>query len=273
MHKLMTVCALSFVICSTAWSGVVIEMQHSGEGAGAGGATDTIYAQGAMLRMEPAASQADDSTFIFRDDTLYLLDEKKKQAQTISKQDMHELSAQLGDAMKQMEAQLADLPPEQRAMMEKMMKDRMPSGMGKAGPPRRIKTGGSERVGDYSCTVRTMYAGDEKIWEVCSAADAGDAAEALEAFRAMSEFTGSLRESLQQMPFGKMLQLDTPFHAMGELEGFPVRVRMYRNGKLFQEQTLKSVSRRDLDAGMFAVPQGYKVKSLADEAKKDKRRR
>ena len=92
---------------------------------------------------------------------------------------------------------------------------------------------------------------------------------AMEAFGAMSEFAEQLREIMRQLPFAGMM--DTPFNDMNEIGGFPVRVRTYRKGQLDNETTLKSVESQDLADDVFAVPESYKVKNIADQAKKKKR--
>jgi hypothetical protein len=179
MKPFVIACAVIVLLCSPAWAGVVIEMEVAESGSSGQAEMDTVYAQGEMLRVDPHPRKGDKkTTMIFRDETLWVVDHGKKVCQKIDKKDMEELSAQMGDAMKQMEAELAKMPPEQRAMVEKMMKDRMPGGMAEAGqeaPARRMEVGGTEQVGDYSCTLHTTYAGDEKVGEVCAAgSDAAD---------------------------------------------------------------------------------------------------
>jgi hypothetical protein len=270
MKKTVFALALFVLVCPMAWPGVVIEMETKDPGSTDEAPVDTIYAQGEMLRMDPHADRDGSMSVIFRDETLWVVSHDEKTCQTIDKQGMEELSQQIGGMMKQMEAELAKLPPEQRAMVEEMMKDQMPGGMpgkGAEAPPRRIDVGAVEQVGDYSCTLRTLYSGDEKIWEVCAAEEGLPAAasEALEAFGAMARFAEQLRESMQQGPFTEMV--DTPFYDMDEIGGFPVRTRMFANGRVTDESILKSMVGKNLDESVFAIPKGYKVKNLADEMK------
>jgi hypothetical protein len=269
MKHFVIACVVLALVCSTAWAGVVIEMEVKSPGSSDEAGTDKIYAQGQMARMDPHSTVGSGNmSVVFRDDTLWVVDHDKKTCQKIDKEGMEQLSAELGGAMKQMEAELAKLPPEQRAMMEKMMKGKMPAGMGQEAPPRRIEAGAAEQVGEYSCTVQTLFAGDEKVWEVCAADEtaAGAVAEAMEAFRAMSRFTEELRDILQQGPLSEMME--TPFQDVNELGGFPVRSRTFANGQVASETTLRSVTRQDLGEDVFSIPKGYKVKDLADEMKR-----
>lgn len=270
MKRVLFALAFFIFFCPQAWPGVVIEMETGDPDSTDAALVDTIYAQREMLRMDPHADRSGRMSVIFRDETLWVVSHDEKTCQTIDKEGMEELSQQVGGMMKQMEAELANLPPEQRAMVEKMMKDQMPGGMpgmADSAPPRRIEVGAVEKVGNYSCTLRTLYSGDKKIWEVCSAGEGlpGAASEALEAFGAMARFAEQLRESVRQGPFAQMV--DTPFYDMDEIGGFPVRTRMFANGRITDESILKSIVGKDLDESVFAIPDGYEVKSLADEMK------
>lgn len=269
MRKSLITCTLIGLISSMGWSGVVIEMEESDPGGPEGAPVDTIYAQDEMLRMDSRDDENGRTSFIFRDDALWMVSHEEKSCQMIDRQAMERLSDQLGGVMKQMEAELAKLPPEQRAMMEEMMKGRMSAAMGAggaAGPPRRVETGAVESIGEYSCTIQTLYAGDDKVWEVCAASEndlPGAASEAMAAFRAMSRFAEQLRDTLQQGPLADMFS--TPFSELNEVNGMPIRVRSYERGRLANESTLKSIVSKDLEAGMFDVPDGYTVNNLGDE--------
>ena len=271
MKRLVIPCTLFALAASVAWAGVVIEMEVSDKDTGSTAAIDTLYVEGTMLRMDPhVSSKNQNMSMIFRDDAMWILDHDKRRCQTIDKEGVASLGAQLGEAMKGLEAQMAQLPPEQRAMMEKMMKGKMPDGMGQDAPPRRVEKGALETVGAYRCTVHTLYSGDEKVWEVCaadsSAVNGGD--EMMEAFRALSAFAEGLRESVKQLPSAQLI--DTLFAEMQQVDGVPIRVRSYSNGTLQSESTMKSVTRRDIADDTFAVPKDYEVIDLANEIEKSR---
>jgi hypothetical protein len=54
---------------------------------------------------------------------------------------------------------------------------------------------------------------------------------------------------------------------MDAVEGFPVRVRSFDNGEASSETTLKSVTSKDLEASVFATPEGYKVAPVSIQRK------
>jgi len=263
MKQLVFACVLLALAGTAASAGVVIEMQVQGTSTSGEVGRDRIYTQGEMLRIDSHATELTGNiSMIFRDEEMRVLDHDKKTCQTIDKEGLDEI----GGAMKQMQAELAKLPPEQRAMMERMMKGKMP-GMGTEQAARRIDVGATEKVGDYSCKLKTMYAGEQKVWEVCAAETPPDAlTEAMGAFRALSRFTESLKDIVQQGPLAGMI--DNPLHDLNEVGGFPVRTRAFGNGQLIRETTLESVERQDLGDDVFSIPEGYKVQSLMDQMKR-----
>jgi len=215
------------------------------------------------VRIESHQEGTTDQTItIFRDETLFIVNHQDQTYHRMDKDSMNRMSSQMSEAMKQMEAELANVPPEQRAMMERMMKGRMPGGMpgamGSNRPQRRIEVGGDEQVGEYSCTMYTVYRGTEKTQEVCAApvSQIAVAEEAMEAFQAMSRFSKQFAESVQQSPLAA--PLDNPFQFLDEINGFPVLVREFDGGRASSEVFLKSATQQSLSNDLFSVPDGYK---------------
>ena len=268
MKNAILTLSLLALACLPASAGVVIEMTVKNAGSGGEAATDTIYAHGEMLRVDARAGRGDgEMSMIFRDDRFWIVERDKNECQTIDKETIEEIGSQVGAAMKQMEAELSKLPPEQRAMVEKMMKGKTP-GMQKQAPPRRVEAGATEQVGDHSCVVHTVYAGAEKTREICAAPEGPSKlmSEAMVAFRAMAGFMKGLQENAQRMPF--MSMDGSPFRDVEEIGGFPVRVRTFDDGQMTSESTLNSVARRDLDDAFFSPPKDCKVKDMAEEMKR-----
>jgi len=271
MKYVIRVLGLTVVLFGQISAGVVVEMV-SGDPESAGEEqTDKIYAKGGMLRMDPhPEGGGDDGTILFRDDTMWLIDHQEKRCHRIDQEGMEKVSTQISAAMKQMEAQMAQLPPEQREMMKKMMAERMPAMAGAMGgetPPRRVEKAATEQVGSYSCTTYTMYTGDDKTWEVCAATESelgSDTREVVEAVRGMSRFAEQLRDALRQTPFAGVV--DTPFQAMDEIEGFLIRIRGFGpGGAIDDESTLKSITPIELSDDLFAIPADYEIVNLADQ--------
>jgi hypothetical protein len=241
---------------SAASAQVVIEMSSSVDGA-----TNRIYAKNSMLRMDSEQGR-DNTTVIFRGEDMLFLNHDERSYFLLDKEKLVELSDQMNSALKQMEEQMANVPPEQRAMVERMMKGRMP-GFGEAPAPLRVEMGGNGQEGDYSCTEYTIYRGDDKRFEICAAAtrELGPlAGEAMEAFEAMAEFSEQLTQAFSQGPLGGMV--DNPYQIMYQIEGFPVRTRDFDNGQVTSETRLTSIVRQELDDNLFTPPDDYKQEDM-----------
>jgi hypothetical protein len=263
MKRKFIACAAVCLLGPAIWAGVVLEMEVEAIDEPERTGSETFYAQGETTRTDSLTAAGKNMSVIFREQTMYFVDHAKKVCQTIDKKGVDQLSEQLDVMMKQMDS----LPPEQRAMMEKMMKGKVP---GTQEPPTwRVETGGTDQVGEYSCTVYTFYGDEDKVREVCSADESavGDLAEAMDAIHALSRFAEGLMKVAQNLPFADLM--DATFKEIPEIEGFPIRTRLFDgDGKVTLVRTLKSITRRDIEADLFTIPKGYKIKSLEKELKK-----
>ena len=100
---------------------------------------------------------------------MVMLDTAKNEYQEIDEATMKQMGQQMSGMMAQMQAQMKNMPPEQRAMMEKMMKGKMPQAAAAAAPKTVYTAKGSGSVNGFSCT---RYEGDlsgVKESEVCAA--------------------------------------------------------------------------------------------------------
>ena len=263
MKRLIIGYAVFLLLGSATMAGLVMETEVRVADSPENSLTEAFYAEGEMTRTDMVSPGGGNSSVIFRDQTMFFLDHDKKVVQKIDKKGIDQLSRQMDEMMQQM----ASIPPEQRKMMEKMMQGKMP-GMQKP-PVRRFEKGGAAQVGPYECNLVTMYSDEQKSQEVClaDASVEADLEEAMEAVHAMARFAESLMKMARDMPFGKMFE--TAFQDLSEMEGFPVRTRMFNGkGEITRESTLKSITRRDLEPGMFEIPKGYKVTSLEQEMQK-----
>ena len=166
--------------------------------------------------------------------------------------DMQKVVETASAAMATANAALANLPPEQRAMIEQRMGGKLP-GMGGAKVDVSVTpTGTRDRVGNFSCEVyRTQVNGDH-MEDVClanvaeagiSGADQATLRRAFEEMKAMTEkmSNGMFHSPLRSMPADK----------------FPVRMTRYDDGKPVQVVELKSLTTGGVSGGDFAIPAGY----------------
>ena len=253
-----TVTPLLLLTTAIANAGVVMEMVTRNA---SGQETDRtkIYAQSKKIRMEQGGDDASDGTMIFLGDKFLYVDHEDKSYVVMDEAMLDEVSTQMSAAMKEMEAQLANMPPEQRAMVEQMMKGQMQGMMGEQGdapPPPRVESMGSGKWQSHKCRQYAVYEGATKTQEVCAADldDVDGSEELIEAFRNMAAYITKLTESLPM----RGDERPNPVELMDQIDGFPVHTIDYDNGVAVSEMSLDSVLEQDLDEELFAAPKGYR---------------
>lgn len=189
-----------------------------------------------------------------------------------------EVQGAMQTAMQELEKQLQDVPEEQRAMVEKMIKGQLED-LKKIGAPQKsaeppaeiVRTEQSETWNDLSCEIHEVRVGGVVESSLCivprDSLPGGD--EAAEAFGDLAEFGTELlntfRESapaLQGMMGKDMLRFDNPFERIRQLNGFPVIVRHFEDDQMDSETVLDSVVEREFDAADFEPPAGYKQREM-----------
>src|SRR6185436_18576853 len=107
---------------------------------------------------------------------LRMINPSRKSYSEMTQSEAQQLGQQLNGMMAAMQAQLANLPPEQRKMMEDMLKGR--GGRGLPGIPGAgvaalerpaYKRTGTAKVGQWTCTTYEGFRGADKVSEVCAA--------------------------------------------------------------------------------------------------------
>ena len=79
------------------------------------------------MRMELSGEDLDQIIIFRKDkDVFWFIDNNDKTYFEMTREDLQEMKAQIDEAMREIEEQMKDLPPEQRQMMESMMKGNMP---------------------------------------------------------------------------------------------------------------------------------------------------
>lgn len=270
----------------TPWSissqaGGVLEMSMAAGGDSNSVVMERIYAQDGRLRLDTLDGTGNVSmSMIFRDGEMLQVGHVDRGFTRINEKTFAEIasttgmaasnmagaSAQVADAMKQMNEQLENLPPEQRQMMEQMIKQNMPQlaqipGMG-AEPPRiEVEELGQGEWKSYSCTRYRVQLDANNHHELC-AADIDQiegGSEVREAFDAVQAFHQKMMEALPQLPFGNPLAQMPAI--MARIEGFPVYRKEYNQGHLLGERYLTLDEVRNLNDSVFAVPEGYQEHS------------
>jgi hypothetical protein len=214
-----------------------------------------------MLRLDSDGGPfSSDVSMIFLGDRFLVVDHDEQSYIVMDEAMLTEVSAKMNEAMKQMEAQLAKMPPEQRAMAEQMMKSQMDalSNMESAPPPRVEAVGPGEWDGT-PCTRYAVFEGPDKSQDVCAAPlnQVEGSAEMMQAFMQMAKFVQKLSESLPGPLAASMAS--NPGAVIEQINGFPIHSIEYSLGEVSGETRLESIEEAALDDAQFAAPEGYRL--------------
>ena len=227
-----------------------------------GGRTTTIntWAQGGMMRVE---TQPNESTMIFKDDTIYAISHKDKSYIAMDRASMQRMAEQLNPALQMLQERMKDMTPEQRAQMEKMLGGRIPGASGEPEKKQEIKrTSRNDKINGYSCTFVEVREDGVLTDELCVVPGSAlkGSAEVMESARKMAAVLKDMMANVD-MPWLKQMsqkQMQN-FEALG---GIPVLSRHFYDGKPQSETTLSNITSEKLAATLFEVPAGYTKKDM-----------
>jgi Domain of unknown function (DUF4412) len=190
-------------------------------------------------------------------DRLVMLDKTKNEYTEIDQQTLNQLGTQMQGAMAQMEAAMKNMPPEQRAMMEKMMKGKMPAPQAASPATTTYTAKGSATVNGFPCTKYDGERGGSKVAEVCAAPMAAARLNAsdFQLFDRMREFMSGFLSALKSSPFAS----NAPALTERGFEGFPVQRIEFSNGQAVQRVDLKSVDQTTFGDADFSLGNAKKV--------------
>lgn len=197
---------------------------------------------------------------IFRGDknVMWVVNDAKKSYQVMDEATIDRMAGQMSDARAQMQARLAQMPPERRAQAEAMMK-RFENGTPNASKVEYRKMPGTKMINGHLCSLYDSYYGKDlqaHLWVAPYSAlnlTPGDAA----VFQKMGRFFEKLTTAMG----GKQQQDYVPMHELG---GLPLLSQDVDDGKITSETQIESVSRAPIAAGTFDVPAGYKMEAMPE---------
>jgi hypothetical protein len=220
--------------------------------------TETIMLDNTRLRVD--ANEKTSMMFLTDGgrNRIVILDRAKNTYQEMDEATMKQLADQMSGAMAQMDAAMKNMPPEQRAMMEKMMKGKMPQAA--AAAPKTVYTAkGSATVNGFSCTKYDGMQGAQKVSEVCAASPSQIkiTPDDFQVFEKMKQFFSGMLDAMKNSPFGANIQ--SASITQSGLEGFPVQTTTFRNGQASDRVDLKSVTNASFSDADFSVGAAKKV--------------
>ncbi len=216
------------------------------------------------LKPDRFAASTPEGAVIFRGDKkiLWNVNTLDKTCAEMTEADAKAAGEKVGAAMSQMQESMKNLPPEQRAMMEKMMAGRMPQA---APEPQTVKATGERKVvNNFACAGYLVTRGDGTTAEVWAADPADvhlDPAD-LAVFAQFAEFMKALVGGMNLDSMREMVK-DYAHPAPGDVPGFAVlTILKDRAGKETGRIELVKVDREPVPAATFEVPAGFKTTKL-----------
>ena len=236
-------------------AGVVVHMASKNMGSGKQSDKTVYYAQGGFLRIDSLDERGHVTSIdLMRDGVIWQMDVEKR---TYQKFDKAHVQSQMQVMDERLNAMLAQMPPEQRAVMEERMKKLKEPHMDVTWSD----TGRNEKSGSYSCRVWEEKRAKKLSGEYCVVAPGslpgGDELDA-----SLKNAYAAAKEALSGNPLAaRILQNYASFNAMA---GFPVLHREIEGGKPFQETLMTNIERQSLPADKFAIPKGFTEKQAGD---------
>ncbi|MBI2816111.1 MAG: DUF4412 domain-containing protein [Acidobacteria bacterium] len=249
--------ALFSYAATIALAGVVIQQEGGEVGGGKPKQKTTVYIQAGKMRVEGEAPDAKKFAMIFDDSkqVMWMLSPDEGVYRELTASQVQQMGQQMNAAMQQMQAQLAGLPPDQRKMVEDMMKGKM----GGANVPPQItvqEKGSGEKIGSFTTTRYAVLANgqlSEDIW--AASLDQLHLQDAdFKTFQAMAKFYEPLARNA---PKGSW---SAP--TMQQIKGMPVRTVTYDGGRPAHQWDVLAVQEKSLDNGLFTLPAGLKKQEM-----------
>ncbi|PWU01799.1 MAG: hypothetical protein C5B51_22010 [Terriglobia bacterium] len=222
-----------------------------------------ILLDAARLRVNIGGEGQQTSVFFLTDggrNRLVMLDRASNEYREMDEQTLNQVSQQVSGAMAQLQAQLQNMPPEQRARIEQMMKGRGMPGLGAPQPAARTTytVKGSGSVNGFSCTKYEGARNGEKVADLCAAKpeDLHFTAADFQVFEQMRKFASSLTSSLGNLPgaSASLTSLTDP-----GFEGFPIQQTAYSSGQPTHKTEVKSIDRASFFDADFSLGTAKKV--------------
>jgi|GEM_PF-803625 len=274
--KITFLLVLYFLICLTSQLALAgTQLLMSNQQASDAATTTEIAIQNGKLRLEDSDSNKRDRQLMIYDsatDSMMVINHNEKSYTIIDANTMNQIQQEMAQVKKQMEEQLANLPPEQRAMVEKMMQGKMmqgkmpmmsdPQAESKPKPKAQVNsTGKSTSISGFDCEFVEVTTSGEKKREMC-VTDWGNLdndKEVAAAFKGMIGFFDRMFQSMRKI--APMME-EMPFSEIEQIGGFPVQIKEFSGEQVKAVSKLLSVKSHDYSAQDFEPPKDYRKKEL-----------
>lgn len=216
------------------------------------------YAQGGKMRIETGGTQ--DSFAIFRDDTIYTFDPKQKTYVAMDRATIKQLADQLNPALKMLQEQMANMSPEQRAQMERMLGTKLP---GTKEPVEEVrKTSRTATSAGHACTYSEVLQDGVLQTEACVVPSA-NLKGSKELYDAAIKVSALMKDMVNSVDLPMLKQMaNRQMENFDKLGGMPVITRTFDAGKPVHEAVVKSIRNESVSEALFEIPAGYKKQEM-----------
>jgi hypothetical protein len=217
------------------------------------GPTQVVEVQNGAVRAGSA-----EGTVLLKNGKMIILDDKHKSYTEMDQAAIEGMAKRANAAMAQMQAQMKNMTPEQRAQMEKMMGGmKMPGAADKPSVYDAKDTGKSDTVEGRKCRIWNLTQDGNVIDEMCVVSFS-----TLPGKEDMQKSMKQLAEAFAGFAKGMPGAADQA-KVRTSIDGYPVRSRPWFNGKPQGFETvMKSWTEANIPAATFEVPAGYTRKAL-----------
>jgi hypothetical protein len=196
------------------------------------------------------------TVYLFKDTRAFVIDNDSKVVQVVKSATVVQARKQIDDRVTDVKDAAAKLPPEKRAVMDKMaadmqaLNDRQRVAVPRAYHP----TDRSEAVDGHTCRIWEAEEWQAKRFEICIAPKPAitGSAEILNGMRMLSSYWGGSIFAL-----GVKLGNAGWWTQIAALDGLPILIREFKNGRAVSETTLTSIRSGVQAAAMFDLPKEY----------------
>lgn len=241
------------LVATTARAGAVLQVSSRDLSSGKTTPHEVYYAQDGMMRIDMLDSGGNVARIdLVRDGVIW---EVQTQQRTYTRIDQATAKTFFGGQQGKLDAMLASLPPEKRALMQARMAQ-----MQQPHQDTFTDSGRTETSGQYSCHMWQEQHAGHPYAEYC-VVSASSLPAGAELATSMHTALATANQLVAGIP--QLARSAEHLTRLDKLNGFPVLQRFVSpSGKVEREDVLTSAEKRALPADKFAIPQGFTEKPL-----------
>ncbi len=218
------------------------------------------------MRVEISGTQSN-QILIFRKDrqVFWIIDREQKTVIEMTKEDIKKMNKKMEEAMSMVDAQMKNMSPEQRKMMEQMMKGRMGQGPAQQARSETVykKAGSGIKVNRWVCDRYEGYRQGERVKEVWTA-DWKQLKLKKEDFEIMNDLRDFVKELSRRGQSSSFYNFSEGGLDGKGFSGVPVKMIDYSQGRVHGRMEVKDIRQESMKADLFEVPAGLEKIRLAD---------